>query len=53
MAENQSTKHKELTEKIREEKKFTTLDSLVENIRRDVNKIRTWFSQQNNTENKA
>jgi len=43
----------EFKHKIREEKKFTTLDSLVENIRRDVNNIRTWFSQQNNTENKA
>jgi len=33
--------------KIRDEKKFTTLDDLVENIRRDVNNIRVWFNQTN------
>ena len=37
----------EFKHKIRDEKKFTTLDDLVENIRRDVNDIRVWFSQAN------
>ena len=43
----------EFKHKIRDEQKFTTMDSLVENIRRDVNDIRTWFSQIKNTENKT
>ena len=37
----------EFKHKIRDEKKFTTLDDLVENIRRDVNNIRVWFDQAN------
>jgi riboflavin kinase/FMN adenylyltransferase len=37
----------EFKHKIRDEKKFTTLDDLVDNIRRDVNDIRIWFSQAN------
>ena len=37
----------EFKHKIRDEKKFTTLDDLVDNIRRDVNDIRVWFSQTN------
>jgi len=37
----------EFKHKIRDEKKFTTLDDLVENIRRDVNNIRAWFDQAN------
>jgi riboflavin kinase/FMN adenylyltransferase len=37
----------EFKHKIRDEKKFTTLDDLVENIRRDVNSIRDWFNQTN------
>ena len=43
----------EFKHKIRDEQKFTTMDTLVENIRRDVNDIRTWFSQIKNTENKT
>lgn len=37
----------EFKHKIRDEKKFTTLDDLVENIQRDVNNIRVWFDQAN------
>jgi len=43
----------EFKHKIRDEQKFTTMDSLVENIRRDVNNIRAWFGQMKNTENKT
>ncbi|MDG0969966.1 MAG: bifunctional riboflavin kinase/FAD synthetase [Porticoccaceae bacterium] len=35
--------------KIRDEVKFTTIDSLVDNIRRDVNNIRAWFDRADNT----
>lgn len=35
--------------KIRDEVKFTTIDSLVDNIRRDVNNIRAWFDRANKT----
>ena len=38
----------EFKHKLRDEKKFTTLDNLVENIRRDVSNIRDWFSQLDN-----
>ena len=43
----------EFKHKIREEQKFTTMASLVENIRRDVKDIRAWFRQIKNTENKT
>jgi riboflavin kinase/FMN adenylyltransferase len=38
----------EFKHKIRDEKKFTSLDNLVENIQNDINKIRAWFHQANN-----
>ena len=37
----------EFKHKIRDEEKFTSLESLVKNIRRDVNNIRAWFNQAN------
>ena len=38
----------EFKHKIRDEKKFTSLDNLVQNIQNDINKIRAWFHQANN-----
>ncbi len=37
----------EFKHKIRDEEKFTSLESLVKNIRRDINNIRAWFNQAN------
>jgi riboflavin kinase/FMN adenylyltransferase len=37
----------EFKHKIRDEEKFTSLETLVKNIRRDVNNIRAWFNQAN------
>jgi riboflavin kinase/FMN adenylyltransferase len=39
----------EFVTKIRDEKKFTSLDKLVEGIQRDVKQIRAWFA--GNSEN--